>query len=302
MSGISLSHLDGGGNYSVPESLDPQKAKPPLTPPEQLREDWRTVRRFAASALRELQRFTSMRIWREGFSLKALLRWDFIGYMAAAGLAMLGLQAISEVQSLTLAEVCFIVAGLLLLFKVAWFAIAGNYPFWERAIYTFVLFGLIGIVIVELVVFIEKRRPGTVSHEASPNTLHDQFLNYQAGIKMGPRSFLVKPPAGELPFEVEARIAFHFEPHGLSYRELVVYIPPTREMPYVLQGVIASAQTWADDLYDREAASARVLNLGKTPVRRVVVFHVSAVWHRRAEVLEQQGHKLNGPRTNMEIP
>ncbi|HJT26881.1 MAG TPA: hypothetical protein VJ784_05655, partial [Pyrinomonadaceae bacterium] len=115
----------------------PQNKKS-LAPLDQLAEDWRKARRVAASVFRVVRSFMPLRIWRE-LRFGALLGWNFIAFVAATGLAMLGLQIIFDVQSLTLAEVCFIVTGLLLFGKVIQFAIAGNYTLWERALFAFFL-------------------------------------------------------------------------------------------------------------------------------------------------------------------
>jgi len=79
-------------------------------------------------------------------------------------------------------------------------------------------------------------------------TRHAEFLNYPSEIKMGRRSWVYAPPAGEYPIKIEARLAFHFEPNSLSHKELLVYIPATGEMPFVLQYVTGSAQKWAEEI------------------------------------------------------
>jgi hypothetical protein len=125
--------------------------KDPLTPPERLKEDWRIFKQVIAATLRILYRIISMDIWREVFKLEFIVGWNFIGFVIAAGLSMLGLEAIFHVQSLSYAEVFFIVAAILLLVKFAWIAITRDFPFWERAIFAFVLFGLVGVGIIEVI-------------------------------------------------------------------------------------------------------------------------------------------------------
>ena len=134
-------------------------AEDPLTPPERLREDWRIFRAFATRIWDVLRRMFSMRIWRELFKLEFILGWGFIGFVFATGLGMLGLETIFHVESLTSAEVFFVVAGLLISAKIVQIAVTTEFPFWERALFTFVLFGLVGVGIVELIKVIEKRRP-----------------------------------------------------------------------------------------------------------------------------------------------
>lgn len=181
----------------------PQNKKS-LAPLDQLAEDWRKARRVAASVFRVVRSFMPLRIWRE-LRFGALLGWNFIAFVAATGLAMLGLQIIFDVQSLTLAEVCFIVTGLLLFGKVIQFAIAGNYTFWERALFAFFLFGVIGVAAVEVFIFLEKKRPKvaipTVPAAASPNPNPFRDVSKETiGFIMGgnvvpvPRPFLFDKP------------------------------------------------------------------------------------------------------------
>jgi len=139
-------------------------AEDPLSPPDRLREDWRILRHYIRVSYAFGRSVFSMRIWREVFTKETLFSWNFIGWavalLAGAGPAMLGLTSITKGLSyFTAAEICFVLAAFVMLAKIAQIAVTTNYPFWERAIFTGVFFAVVGIFLVETLVWIQRNRP-----------------------------------------------------------------------------------------------------------------------------------------------
>ncbi len=138
-------------------SLSPQEQEP-RTPPEQLKEDWRIFRRIVASFAMVPRRIVSMRIWRELFTCEKLLSWTFVGWTLAILIGS-GAGMLSYPPLYIVAEICFALAAFVMFAKIAQIAVTTDYPFWERAVFTFVLFGVVGIVVVEVIRLIQSNRP-----------------------------------------------------------------------------------------------------------------------------------------------
>jgi signal transduction histidine kinase len=95
-----------------------------------------------------------MGLWQELFHWRVLLRWDVFGYLFGLPLVIAGF--FLAFDQYALANACFVIAALLFSAKVAQVAVIATDPWGHRLIFTFVLFGLTGIVIVETVRFVNK--------------------------------------------------------------------------------------------------------------------------------------------------
>ena len=92
--------------------------------------------------------FTNSGLWKH-FHWRVLLRWDVLGWI----LAMLpSAAAILLVFDQYLgANICFMVTAAFLFAKVVHLALTATDPVWHRLVFTFLLFGIIGVGIVETV-------------------------------------------------------------------------------------------------------------------------------------------------------
>src|SRR6266545_7244160 len=88
-----------------------------------------------------------MSIWSRLLAWERVLGWEFVGWSLALLLGT-GLAMIMVFAGFNLgagAETCFIMAALLLLAKIGEIAVRSiGHPFWERAGFTFLCFGIIG--------------------------------------------------------------------------------------------------------------------------------------------------------------
>src|SRR2546423_1325285 len=178
------------------ETPEPQQPRDELPPPEQLEKDWQVVERLAGALMASLHRHASMRIWRDFFSAHIFV-WNFIFLMFALsglGFTMIGLQSFFGPQSLFYAEVCFAVAAFIILMKVAQFTVTTNYPVFQRVIFTFVMFGLVGVGIVELIRAIQSHRPRQAARTDVTQTGAVEGLS-----RLG---WTVKPEADHILFEI----------------------------------------------------------------------------------------------------
>lgn len=198
----------------------------PLTPPERLAQDWQVFRRYFSAGLNAIRAVLFMRIWREVFTLRFILGWGFIAFWLATALAMLGADTVLGLQSLiTYTEMCFIVAAFLLLAKFTWIAIAGDYPFWERALFTLVLFGLVGVGIVELIRALEKHRPQSAAtreqEQGKPETLSGSPAESTASGAL-------------LPIVFDVAVTWDKQLHFGNFGEVPIYDVQVRITEYVL--------------------------------------------------------------------
>ena len=226
-----------------PEAAEPQRKREEPTPLEQLERDWHGAKRIAGSLMAFLRRHGSMQIWRELFSARNIFDWNFVGYAAAlfiaGGTAMLELPSLFGPQTPLYAEVFFIVAAIIFLAKIVQIAVTINYPFWERAMFTFVISGLVGVGVVELIRAIEKNRPAAKSADAAsaassvtppppvPPTLQDLFRTDFPNMLKGRVGFPITAKDGTV-VEVEAQLYTDFEGRSM----FVGFYVPSNPQPY----------------------------------------------------------------------
>jgi hypothetical protein len=86
-------------------------------------------------------------LWREHFHSSVLLRWEVLGWIIASLLAVAGL--LLAFEQFTGANVCFGMTASFLFWKIIHAAIVSNDGFKARALFTFILCGLVGVAIVE---------------------------------------------------------------------------------------------------------------------------------------------------------
>src|ERR1700730_16512531 len=90
-----------------------------------------------------------MGLWKEHFHWRILLRWAVLGWAIAA---LIGIAALLLVfDQFWGANVCFVIVALLSLSKVTQLAILASDPALQRVLFTFLLFGVIGVLVVETV-------------------------------------------------------------------------------------------------------------------------------------------------------
>ena len=108
-----------------------------------------------------------MSLWTEHFHWSVWLRWEVLGWTIAALLAVGGIVLIFD--QFGLVNVCFMLVATLMLAKVTHVAItSASDPAWQRVLFTFLLFGAIGVGIVEVVrgvnAYSEKKVRAEVEH------------------------------------------------------------------------------------------------------------------------------------------
>lgn len=95
-----------------------------------------------------------MGIWRQHFHWSVWLRWEVLGWILATLLAIAALfLGFDQYQG---ANVCFVLTSIFLFAKFAQAGIVANDPWVHRIVFTFLLFGLVGIGIVETVRGVNK--------------------------------------------------------------------------------------------------------------------------------------------------
>jgi hypothetical protein len=133
-----------------------------------------------------------MGIWRSHFHWSVLLGWEVLGWIVPTLLAIAGvLLFFDQYQG---ANVCFILASLFAFAKVAHLAITANDPPLSRILFTFLLFGLFGVGIVETVRGVNrwaasKRPPGEKAAHSKQNLeeLPNAYRNaLKAGLRVDP--------------------------------------------------------------------------------------------------------------------
>lgn len=88
-------------------------------------------------------------LWRSHFHWRVLLAWDVLAWILAFLLTVAGLLFAAD-QFLG-ANICFTATAMFILAKIAQLAITSVDPPWHRMLFTFVMFGLVGLAIVETV-------------------------------------------------------------------------------------------------------------------------------------------------------
>ena len=88
-------------------------------------------------------------LWKRHFHWSVLLRWEVLGWIVGSLLAAAALLLVFD-QYLG-ANVCFMLTAALMLAKVVHIAATASDPAWHRVLFTFLLFGVIGVGIVETV-------------------------------------------------------------------------------------------------------------------------------------------------------
>jgi hypothetical protein len=124
-------------------------------------------------------------IWGHLFGWNVLFSWIVVawaeGLLLGAVLAMIGIGYAVPTDSsgpwLTGAQICFSIAALLFLVKVAEIAIVTGHPFWERAIFTIALFSVVGLITVQGIRGINKIRPLKPILETKSATIEELVMD-----------------------------------------------------------------------------------------------------------------------------
>jgi hypothetical protein len=104
-------------------------------------------------------------LWKRHFHWSVLLQWEVLGWIVGSLLAVAGLLLIFDQYAG--ANVCFVITALFLFWKTVHVVSVSTDGFWERALFTFVLCGLIGVAIVETVRGVNRWAIRHASPEAS---------------------------------------------------------------------------------------------------------------------------------------
>jgi hypothetical protein len=99
-------------------------------------------------------------IWRHHFHWSVLLRWEVLGWILPILPAIAGLFLYFD--QYRGANVCFIVTSLFIFAKVAHIAIPSKDHFVSRFFFTFLLFGIVGVTIVETIRGIDNWRKSKI--------------------------------------------------------------------------------------------------------------------------------------------
>jgi len=92
----------------------------------------------------------SMGLWKRHFHWTVLMRWEVLGWLLVAFPTAAGILLVFD--QYTGADVCFMLTALFFFAKIVHSAVlAQEDPTWHRLVFTFLLFGLVGVGIVETV-------------------------------------------------------------------------------------------------------------------------------------------------------
>jgi hypothetical protein len=110
-----------------------------------------------------------MSLWKEHFHWSVLLRWEIVGWTIATLLAIGGIVLVFD--QFWGANICFMLVALIIFAKVAHVAIVASDPAWQRLLFTFLLFGVVGVGIVETVRSVNQwsARKRLASETTKPN-------------------------------------------------------------------------------------------------------------------------------------
>jgi len=86
-------------------------------------------------------------LWEAHFHWRVLLQWVVLGWILPTLLAVGGIVLFFD--KYTLANICFVLCAMFLFAKVAHASITSDDLWWKRMIFTFILFGAVGVGIVE---------------------------------------------------------------------------------------------------------------------------------------------------------
>lgn len=92
---------------------------------------------------------TSKGIWAAHFHWRVLLKWDVLGWIVGILLAIAAILLVFDQYPGV--NLCFIIVATLFAAKVTHVAVIAVDPIWQRVLFTFLLFGLIGVGVVEAV-------------------------------------------------------------------------------------------------------------------------------------------------------
>ena len=112
-------------------------------------------------------------LFKQHFHWQVLLRWEVFGWILASMIAVAGLLLFFD--EYWGANFCFMLTAIFLFAKVAALAIDSADPLWHRLAFTFLLFGLIGVGIVETVKGVNATR---ASHTPAPPSTVIESLGY----------------------------------------------------------------------------------------------------------------------------
>jgi len=87
-----------------------------------------------------------MGLWKKHFHWSVLLKWDVLAWILATLLAVAGIMLFFE--KYWGANICFVLSVILIFAKIAEAAIASADPVWQRLLFSFVLFGIVGVGII----------------------------------------------------------------------------------------------------------------------------------------------------------
>lgn len=90
-----------------------------------------------------------MGLWKQHFHWSVLLRWEVLGWTIGTLLAVGGIVLFFD--QYWGANICFMLVSVFIFAKVAHVAILSPDPPWQRLLFTFLLFGIVGVGIVETV-------------------------------------------------------------------------------------------------------------------------------------------------------
>jgi hypothetical protein len=101
-----------------------------------------------------------MGLWKEHFHWRILLDWAVLAWTLPTILAFAGLFLVFD--QYWGANVCFMIFAVFVLAKVAYIAITVPDSSWHRLLFTFILFGVIGVGIVEAVKGVNRWRDSKI--------------------------------------------------------------------------------------------------------------------------------------------
>jgi hypothetical protein len=168
-----------------------------------------------------------MGLWKEHFHWSVLLRWDVLEWILAAVWTAAGIMLFFD--QYWGANVCFMLSAVIIFSKIGQIAIMSADPWWHRLLFSFLLFGIFGMGIVETVRGVNrwaesKREPKGQSYAA---------LNLPTPKEEAPKAPLggLEAPSSTRPSNERNLASSNAKTRNLGPESLVTNTSPKSETP-----------------------------------------------------------------------
>jgi hypothetical protein len=215
-----------------------------------------------------------MGLWKEHFHWTVLLNWVVLGVTVPAVLAVAGLFLFfDEYQG---ANVCFMMASLFIFGKIAHLAISSQDAMPQRLLFSFILFGLVGVGIVETIKGVNK---WSVKHEQNqPKSTNSASITEESRTLPDAVNAVVGPPLSTSDFDSRpAEWRIQNRPDDLQLRDL--FLTDFKSVQQKTYGAV-----FVDD--DKRISVKYSINIELSTRSKFLAFYVARDDQHTAEICE----------------